>query len=163
MASPVGIRALRVWRRALGIVVAECRDARQWSQEDLAGGTGLNRKFISSLENGRQAPGYDAIVKIAVATRVSISEMFSRVERLAAAEAIVESFAAHAASKTSKGMATCPGCEAVYERYASSAEAQKPGKFKCRFCKELLASWRPPGPFILYEARRLPAKARRAK
>lgn len=163
MASSVGTRALRVWHRAIGVVVAECREARSFSQEDLAGKTGLNRKFISSLENGHQAPGFDALIKIAVATRVSLDEMLGRAGRLAATEEILESFAEQAASRTSEGTTACPICEAVYERYVCKGEAQKPGKFKCRFCKEPLASWHPPEPVILHEARRLPPKSRRTK
>jgi transcriptional regulator with XRE-family HTH domain len=163
MASPIGKRVLQVWRRALGVVLAESRNASAFSQEDLAGKTGLNRKFISSVENGRQAPGFDALVKIAVATQVSIDEMFSRVERLAASESLLEAFAGHTASKNSQGMTTCPNCEALYERYTRKLTAQKRGHFKCRFCKERLASWRPPEPVILHEVRRLPPKLRREK
>jgi XRE family transcriptional regulator, regulator of sulfur utilization len=143
--------------------VAECRDARGFSQEDLAGKTELNRKFISSIENGHQAPGYIPIIKIAVVTQVSVGEMLGRTERLAASAGIVEVFAENGAGKTSQGMTTCPTCDAQYERYECKARAQKPGKFKCRFCKQVLASWRAAEPVLLFEARRLPAKLRRAK
>lgn len=163
MASPVGIRALRAWRKAFGLVVAECRDATHLSQEDLAAETGLDRKFISSLENGHQPPGLNAIIKIAIATRVSPKEMFGRAEQLAATDPIVTSFAQRAAGKTSQGTLLCAGCNAVYERYTLSHETQKPGKSRCRFCKEPLEPWDPSGPFTIYEARRLPATSRRAK
>jgi transcriptional regulator with XRE-family HTH domain len=143
--------------------VAECRNAIDLSQEDLAGKAKLDRKFMSLIETGRQGPGIDALLKISVVTQVSVREMFARAEQLVADEKIVESFATTAVGKASQGTTTCPHCEAVYERYVRKAEAKRPGKFKCRFCKELLASWQPPGPFIIHEARQLPPKSRRAK
>lgn len=163
MASPFGIRALQAWHRAFGVVVAECRDAAHLSQEGLAEEAGLDRKFISSVENGHQPPGLNAIIKIAIATRVSLREMFGRAEQLAATDPVVASFAKHAAEKISQGTLVCQRCNALYERYTLSHDTQRPGKSTCRFCEALLEPWDPSGPFTIYEARRLPAKPRRAK
>jgi len=157
MASSVGIRVLRAWRRAFGVVLDECRDAEDLSQDDLTEATGLNRKFISSLENGHQEPGLGTIVKAARATRVSVSEMLGRAERLAEPDSILESLAEHAQAKISLGMVTCPKCEAVYELYVRRVEVPQSRNLKCRFCKEPLASCEAPVSLI-YEVRRLPPK-----
>ena len=162
MASSVGIRVLRAWRRAFGVVLDECRDAEDLSQEDLTEATGLNRKFISSLENGHQEPGLGTIVKAARATRVSVSGMLGRAERLAEPDSILESVAEHAQAKISLGTVTCPKCEAVYELHVRRVGAQQSRNLKCRFCKEPLASWDAPV-LLIYEARQWPPKLRRAK
>lgn len=162
MAASVGIRVLKAWRRAFGVVLDECRDAAELSQEDLTAASGLNRKFISSLENAHQEPRLSTIVKAARATRVSVSEMVERTERLAEPVAVLESFAEHAEAKISLGMVTCTECGAGYELYLRRASANLSRTIKCRFCKEPLASWSAPVAFI-YEARQWPLKLRPVK
>ena len=157
MVSSVGIQVLRAWRKAFGVVLDECRDAAELSQEGLTEASGLNRKFISSLENAHQEPGLSTIVKAARATRVSVTEMLRRAERLAEPDAIRESLAEHAQAKISLGMVTCSRCKAVYEMHVRRVEAHRSRKLKCRFCKEPLASWEAPV-LLIYEVRRWPPK-----
>lgn len=51
--------------KRLGDRVRELRAARNWTQEDLAGETGLDRSYISGLEVGRRNPTYLNLLKIA--------------------------------------------------------------------------------------------------
>lgn len=64
-------------QRAFGRRVHELRTARGWTQEKLVDRTGLDRAFISQIENGHRNPGLLTIAKIALAFDVEIGELFA--------------------------------------------------------------------------------------
>jgi transcriptional regulator with XRE-family HTH domain len=53
------------------------RQARGWSQEELAHRAGLDRTYISSLERQKYAPTLDALDKLAGALEESPSDLIS--------------------------------------------------------------------------------------
>ena len=55
--------------------VRELRAARKWSQDDLAA-AGLHRTYIGPVERAEHSITLDSVEKIAMAFKVSISEMF---------------------------------------------------------------------------------------
>ena len=59
----------------LGKAVRAARKTRGWSQEDLAGQTGLDRTYISGIERGVRNPTISSIARIADALGLSIHEL----------------------------------------------------------------------------------------
>jgi transcriptional regulator with XRE-family HTH domain len=62
-------------RRLLGRNVRRLRDERNWSQEQLAFESGLDRTYISGVERGVRNPTVLVIGKIAGALGVKIDEL----------------------------------------------------------------------------------------
>jgi transcriptional regulator with XRE-family HTH domain len=54
-------------RVRLGRRIRRLRDARGWTQFDLAAHSGLTRPYVSRLENGRKEIGLGALEKVASA------------------------------------------------------------------------------------------------
>jgi transcriptional regulator with XRE-family HTH domain len=46
--------------------------------------TGVHRNYIGGIERGERSPSVEAIVKLAEALDVTLSDLFRRAERLAA-------------------------------------------------------------------------------
>jgi transcriptional regulator with XRE-family HTH domain len=63
-----------------GKILQEERKAKKISQEKLANLTGLDRSFISLIENGKRSPTFSTILKICSALEISPSELFSKFE-----------------------------------------------------------------------------------
>lgn len=63
-----------------GKILQEERKAKKISQEKLAKLTGLDRTFISLIENGKRSPTLTTILKICLALEISPSELFSKFE-----------------------------------------------------------------------------------
>ena len=63
-----------------GKIIQEERKARKISQEKLSKITGLDRTFISLIENGKRSPTLTTIVKISAALQISPSELFLKFE-----------------------------------------------------------------------------------
>lgn len=63
-------------RRAFGKKIRELRKSKGYSQESLAEAVGLHRTYIGSIERGDQNVSIDNIGKIAVALRISLSDLF---------------------------------------------------------------------------------------
>jgi transcriptional regulator with XRE-family HTH domain len=63
-----------------GKILQEERKAKKISQEKLAKLTGLDRTFISLIENGKRSPTFSTILKICSALEVLPSELFSKYE-----------------------------------------------------------------------------------
>jgi ribosome-binding protein aMBF1 (putative translation factor) len=57
--------------KKLGERVRQLRQARNWSQEDLAGECGIDRSYVSGLEVGRRNPTYLVLLKLSKALEVS--------------------------------------------------------------------------------------------
>ena len=64
-----------------GKILQEERKAKKISQEKLAKLTGLDRTFISLIENGKNSPSFSTILKICEALEIDPSELFSIYEK----------------------------------------------------------------------------------
>jgi ribosome-binding protein aMBF1 (putative translation factor) len=58
--------------KRLGQRIRELRVAKNWTQEDLAGESGLDRSYVSGLEVGRRNPTYLNLLKIAKTFGISL-------------------------------------------------------------------------------------------
>ena len=63
-----------------GKILQEERKAKKISQEKLAKLTGLDRTFISLIENGKRSPTFATILKMCSALEILPSELFSKYE-----------------------------------------------------------------------------------
>lgn len=70
--------------KAFGLTVEEIRKARSLSQETLAAEAGLDRAFLSQVENGRKQPSLLTIFRLAGALKLDVSDLFKRVEAVLA-------------------------------------------------------------------------------
>ena len=64
-----------------GKILQEQRKAKKISQEKLAKLAGLDRTFISLIENGKRNPTFTTILKICSALELEPSELFSIYEK----------------------------------------------------------------------------------
>jgi len=64
-----------------GKILQEERKAKKISQEKLAKLTGLDRTFISLIENGKRSPTFSTILKICSALEIDPSALFSIYEK----------------------------------------------------------------------------------
>ncbi len=64
-----------------GKILQDERKAKKISQEKLAKLTGLDRTFISLIENGKRSPTFSTILKICSALEIEPSELFSIYEK----------------------------------------------------------------------------------
>ncbi len=60
----------------LGMRIAYLRKQKGMSQLDLALESGVNRNYISDLENGRRNPSVDILEKIALALDITLEFLF---------------------------------------------------------------------------------------
>jgi transcriptional regulator with XRE-family HTH domain len=63
--------------RALGRAVRTLREARRWSQEQLAEHAGLNRTYVGEIERGSVIASVVTVDKLARALDVTISHLLS--------------------------------------------------------------------------------------
>jgi len=64
----------------IGARVRSLRGYKKWSQEDLAGQSGLKRPHISLIENNERIPGAASLVKLADALQTSVDFLLDRSE-----------------------------------------------------------------------------------
>ena len=64
-----------------GKILQEERKAKKISQEKLAKLTGLDRTYISLIENGKRSPTFSTILKICSALEILPSELLSKFEK----------------------------------------------------------------------------------
>jgi transcriptional regulator with XRE-family HTH domain len=67
--------------KIFGKILQEERKAKKISQEKLAKLTGLDRTFISLIENGKNSPSFSTILKVCEALEIDPSELFSIYEK----------------------------------------------------------------------------------
>lgn len=67
-------------RKQLGARVRALREARDWSQEELAEQAGLHRTYVSAVERGVRNPTVTVMARIAAALEVSLAVLVERVE-----------------------------------------------------------------------------------
>lgn len=63
-------------RKALGRRVRALRQAKKWSQEELAHESGLARSFTGAIERGEKDLRLTTLVKLANTFRISLSQLF---------------------------------------------------------------------------------------
>ena len=66
----------------LGMRIIFLRKQKGWSQLMLSIESGVNRNYISDLENGRRNPTLDVLERIANAFSISLSELFRGIESI---------------------------------------------------------------------------------
>lgn len=69
-------------REKFGMVVASQRKKCNFSQERFAIEAGIDRRYMSDIENGRRNISLDIIERICDKLNLSISELFVSVEKL---------------------------------------------------------------------------------
>lgn len=67
--------------RAMGTVIRVAREAAELSQEQLAVRAGIERAYLSQIENGRRAAGVLVYYSLARATGLSFTEFARRFEQ----------------------------------------------------------------------------------
>lgn len=78
MPTPSPKHALDPVLVALGKAISSARKSQGVSQEELAHRSEIDRSYMSAIERGTQNPGVMAIVKIAKAIGIPISELFAK-------------------------------------------------------------------------------------
>jgi transcriptional regulator with XRE-family HTH domain len=73
--SDVGTLAVGTSGNQFGTRIKELRDAKRWSQEQLARETDVSQVTIWNLENGRTQPRLDTLRKLAGALGVDVGEL----------------------------------------------------------------------------------------
>jgi len=76
-------------RLLLGRRIRNLRIIKGWTQEELGGQAELSYKFIGEIERGQQNPSFETLVKISVALKVELPELF-RFEQEAVEKKAVE-------------------------------------------------------------------------
>jgi transcriptional regulator with XRE-family HTH domain len=65
--------------RSLGARVRQCREHKDWTQEELAERAELDRSYIAGIEAGLRNPSIKAVSKIARGLGLTISELLDTV------------------------------------------------------------------------------------
>ncbi len=73
--APAEAHPLEALLRRVGQQAQVARRARGWSQQQLAEASGVDRAYLSGLENGRQNPTLGILLKVAEALEVSVETL----------------------------------------------------------------------------------------
>ena len=68
---------------SLGLVVRQLREARGWSQEQLAEHSDLNRSYVGEIERGRTIASIVTVEKLARALGISLPVLLADCEHIA--------------------------------------------------------------------------------
>lgn len=71
-------------QEALGQAIRQLRSQRSLTQRQLADSADVNETWISHIESGRTNPAWGTVARIATALGVSIADLASRADALAA-------------------------------------------------------------------------------
>jgi len=80
-------------RRRLAQKLRMLRLIKDWSQEDLAGASGLHRTYISSIERGERNVGLDNLEKLADAFGLTVDELLVAPDAARFGERLLETLA----------------------------------------------------------------------
>ena len=69
-------------QKDLGITIKALRAEKGVSQEKLALSTGIDRRYMSDIENGKRNISLEIIEKLAAFFEMKVSELFQRVEQI---------------------------------------------------------------------------------
>ena len=64
------------WRVVLGRNILKLRSARNWTQADLAGESGLSVRFLAGVERAEENPSLATLAQIATALLVPLGDLF---------------------------------------------------------------------------------------
>lgn len=67
-------------KQLIGVRIKELRNKRGLTQEQLAEMMGINPKYISSIERGKENPTLDIFIKLSETMDVSIGNLFHQLE-----------------------------------------------------------------------------------
>ena len=67
-------------KQMIGARIAEIRNRKGITQEQLAGKMGISPKYLSSIERGKENPTLNTLINLSVSLDVDLSDMFSFVE-----------------------------------------------------------------------------------
>jgi len=67
-------------KQMIGIRIGELRAKKGMTQETLAGKMGINPKYLSSIERGKENPTLDTLIKLAESLEVDLSDIFALVQ-----------------------------------------------------------------------------------
>lgn len=65
-----------------GLAVRQLREARGWSQEELAAHAALNRSYVGEIERGQVTPSLATLHKLALALQVRPPELLIHTEHI---------------------------------------------------------------------------------
>ncbi|WP_319409478.1 helix-turn-helix transcriptional regulator [uncultured Desulfosarcina sp.] len=68
------------FRQLLGARIRGLRTGRHYTQEQLAEKVGINPKYLSSIERGKENPTLDTFIKLAAALEVNVGDLFYQLE-----------------------------------------------------------------------------------
>lgn len=68
-------------QKKLGTTLKTLRAEKGVSQEKLALSTGIDRRYMSDIENGRRNVSLEIIAKLAAFFEMKVSELFQRIEQ----------------------------------------------------------------------------------
>lgn len=114
-----------------------------------------NSKHLYEMEAGKVEPGLEAIFRVTRALRIRMSELLRKVEDMRLPLTEREQMDRIRTERILIGPDNCRVCKRIYTVYAVRTPTRKRGYFRCRGCKELLASWNATTQLI-YETRFLP-------
>ena len=69
-------------QQKVGITIKELRKERGMSQETFAYESGIDRRYMSDIENGKRNISLDILERIADKLEIRLSELFLRVETM---------------------------------------------------------------------------------
>jgi transcriptional regulator with XRE-family HTH domain len=70
-------RGIMETKKLVGIRIITLRKGRGYSQEKLAEVTGINAKYLSSIERGEENPTLDLFIRLSQSLKVDIHELFN--------------------------------------------------------------------------------------
>jgi len=72
----------------IGLALRAARKSRNMTQKELAKRSGVDRCYISLVENGRFTPKLDRIEELSIAMKLSISQIFLQAEMIEAGNVV---------------------------------------------------------------------------
>lgn len=69
-------------QQKVGIIIKELRKERGMSQETFAYESGIDRRYMSDIENGKRNISLDILERIADKLKIQISDLFLKVEEM---------------------------------------------------------------------------------
>lgn len=84
MSNFVKVRKIHIMtiQEKVGKAIIKLRKERGLSQETFAIESGIDRRYMSDIENGKRNISLDILERIAIQLKMSISELFAEAERM---------------------------------------------------------------------------------
>jgi len=78
----ISAKQSRKYKDIFGLLIKEIRREKSISQEELAAKTGLDRSFISLVENGKRNPTLTTVIKLSQGLEIGLSDLMVRFEAI---------------------------------------------------------------------------------